>query len=696
MVDTHPGDAERLKEYWTHGEGAAKIRWGTGGDYDRCVRLVTEETKGKGLDVHGYCANLHHRALGIWPATHKKLLEGAAVKAATMPALVTLPGVDIVAAGRWRLASGEQTFTAADLRHAVTAAQCPAVGAPIIKIGHLDPRFDGEPALGRVTNMALAAQGNKITGDLAGLPGWLGAAMGSAYPRRSIEGTYDFKCQIGHDHPFVITGLALLGVTPPGVGVLSGLPDVAALYGVQAAAPTWRTEPGGDMTQTGVQAAAVTETDVRRAYYEHGATPQTFWITELQMDPAQLIVADEATSKVYRVPFHIDAAGAVSFDSPAEVSVTYTDLAAMRGTGPVVAYASAADSRTLPGAQDPPGDAGTGDGAGGVGAASDGGGDQGNINAPDAADLNTAARKYCASRGWAMPDGSYPIRDAAHHGETDLGKAIGAVGRGGGSHDAIRAHIMKRASALGKSDAIPDNWGAGGRQKAAGADPGIRVDAAGRHGAFKGTHTHMHAAMGAQGSDRTHEHSHTHDGSSGSHAHVHAAGASEGGKVDFTEEQIKALRSALGLGDEDELTPDAMVTAAGALREQADSQRVAASGPLPPGVLAIDQGTWDELNNRVMASERDLQARRRGERDQVIAAAITAGKFPPARKELYERMWDADSENARAVIASLRNNTVPMQDIGSPGGEFGNAEDDELFNSLFPPDYRAATARPGA
>lgn len=84
--------------------------------------------------------------------------------------------------------------------------------------------------------------------------------------------------------------------------------------------------------------------------------------------------------------------------------------------------------------------------------------DQGNITTPNAADLNTAARKYAATQGWAMPDGSYPIRPVNMHGRSDLEKAIHAVGRGGGSHDAVRAHITKRARALGLSNLIPQDW----------------------------------------------------------------------------------------------------------------------------------------------------------------------------------------------------------------------------------------------
>ncbi|MBY8342007.1 HK97 family phage prohead protease [Streptomyces spinosirectus] len=84
--------------------------------------------------------------------------------------------------------------------------------------------------------------------------------------------------------------------------------------------------------------------------------------------------------------------------------------------------------------------------------------DQGNITTPNAADLNAAARQYAASRGWAMPNGSYPIRPANMHGASDLEAALRAVGRGSGSHDAIRKHIATRARAIGLSDQIPSNW----------------------------------------------------------------------------------------------------------------------------------------------------------------------------------------------------------------------------------------------
>ena len=56
----------QLVEYWTRGEGAAKIRWGTGGDFTRCTRQLREYIKNPNK-LKGTCANLHKIATGRWP-----------------------------------------------------------------------------------------------------------------------------------------------------------------------------------------------------------------------------------------------------------------------------------------------------------------------------------------------------------------------------------------------------------------------------------------------------------------------------------------------------------------------------------------------------------------------------------------------------------------------------------------------------
>ena len=56
---------DKLKNYWARGKGAAKIRWGTGGDFNRCRRALSKYLNP--AQVPGACANLHKIATGTWP-----------------------------------------------------------------------------------------------------------------------------------------------------------------------------------------------------------------------------------------------------------------------------------------------------------------------------------------------------------------------------------------------------------------------------------------------------------------------------------------------------------------------------------------------------------------------------------------------------------------------------------------------------
>ncbi|WBB94197.1 2'-5' RNA ligase family protein [Verrucosispora sp. WMMC514] len=160
-----------------------------------------------------------------------------------MPATAELArrdGVELIRTGRWSILTGTWNATREQLASAVEATKCPAVRKPVLKIGHTDKRFasggDGEPAIGWIEGLRLTDGGHTLVGDYVGVPAWLNSIMASAWPDRSVEGR-PLRCQLGHHHPFVLTGVALLGVTPPGVGTLTSLnslADVQALYGLAA------------------------------------------------------------------------------------------------------------------------------------------------------------------------------------------------------------------------------------------------------------------------------------------------------------------------------------------------------------------------------------------------------------------------------------------------------------------------------
>jgi SPP1 gp7 family putative phage head morphogenesis protein len=83
------GSAQTLRDYWSghghsgpsHGAFEHAIAWGTPGDFDRCVAMVTEHAKMSPDHAKGYCNLRHHDALGIYPATHAKdIREGEGKK----------------------------------------------------------------------------------------------------------------------------------------------------------------------------------------------------------------------------------------------------------------------------------------------------------------------------------------------------------------------------------------------------------------------------------------------------------------------------------------------------------------------------------------------------------------------------------------------------------------------------------------
>lgn len=458
------------------------------------------------------------------------------------PPLATIPGVELVQAGQWDISTGRVTFTPQDLAAAVGALDCAAVRRPVLKLGHVDPRFDGEPAVGWVDNMALADDGNTIVGDYVGMPAWLGDIIASAYPDRSIEGVFDFRCQIGHTHPFVLTGVALLGVTAPGVGTLQSLQDVAALYGVAASttpavghavavhckgAPMPNPSPA-------LIAAGVTTEDVRRAYYE--AAPWSVWITEMQIDPPQLITMDDDTGKRYRVPISIDG-DAFTFGDPVEVAIQYVDK-------------------------------------------------------PTSTPAAASAAVVFASRAESRPG----TRPAA-------------------------------APAAAAPEAPPVEPAAGPTPSEQGGAPMPTLD--------------------------------------------------------------EGLRERLGLNaDADEATILAALDEA--LSERADPpatdpaptpEPVAAS--LPPGVVMVDSERLAQLEQQAAEGVAARAQQRTEARDRALTDAIKAGKFPPARRDHWARLWDADPDGTQQTLASLAEGTVPLADIGEPGGaEDGNGEDAE-FDRLF-------------
>jgi hypothetical protein len=499
------------------------------------------------------------------------------------PAMGRVPNVELMHTGSWNLGSGPATFTVDDLAAAVGALDCPAVRRPILKLGHTPDPAPGQPAIGFIANMATAEQGRTLIGDYVGMPGWLVdedadgvSVLTATYPDRSVEGQWNFRCQIGHTHPFVITGVALLGDEQPGIGTIQSLQDLAAVYDVAAAAgeegsgePITITVRNGQ-TQGGVMpnprptqvAASVTTEDVRRAFY---ASPLgdgwSMWIEEMQLEPLQLIVMDDDKAVRSRIPIVVgdgDGADAVSFGDPVSVVVRYDDVAASAAAsaprpGRTVRYASRAESR-------PP--------------------------------LTPAQR---------------------------MAEVAAATARQKTSPSAVAAGASSTTEGAGMS-----------------TDPAKLREGLG---------------LAPDSSD---------------------------------EELNAALLAASGAGTSTTAPTTAPASTTSTTPEAPAAEPVAAAAtPRAAGTMVIDASAWDEREARIKRLETEAAKRARDERDQVIASAVQEGKFAPNRKEHWVRLWDADPEGTRQVIAGLQKNVIPVESLGFTDDT--DATIDNEFAHLFPP-----------
>lgn len=285
--------------------------------------------------------------------------------AVVVPNTTTVTDVEIVQTGiEYPLSTGKATFTTEDLSDLVESQGDPAIKAPRLKLGHeanLGLLEDGQPAIGTIQNLRLEQDGHLVVGDYVGVPSWLADVLPSAYPARSIEAAVGVETNTGHHWRLVLTDLALLGVVWPGVGTLD---DIQALYsadGPKNIRVLTTKEEVEEMARAarGVQAQVDTEV-VRRSYYQ-GLDPDQFWwwIRSMYVDPNELIVEDEDSGDLYRVPFETKGE-TITFGDPVAVKVVYKDKPANQQPDkataawevpaqpkgrPLVVYANRAESR---------------------------------------------------------------------------------------------------------------------------------------------------------------------------------------------------------------------------------------------------------------------------------------------------------------------------------------------------------------
>ncbi|QBG78479.1 capsid maturation protease [Gordonia phage MintFen] len=163
-----------------------------------------------------------------------------------------------------------------------------------------------------------------------------------------------------------------------------------------------------------------------------------------------------------------------------------------------------------------------------------------------------------------------------------------------------------------------------------------------------------------------------------------AAGAdgatTEGGSdVEITNEQLAALRTALGLADDVDL--DGIITAVEEVAKKAADNTedttagdgtpagtpaaASAGAGLPDGVVAIDAGRLETLEANSARFAAHLENERKAGIEKTLASAISEGRITPANKETWRKSFDANPEHARELLASMTpNSAVPVHELG--------------------------------
>jgi hypothetical protein len=257
------------------------------------------------------------------------------------PLLATVKGVELGSVGYWDISNVDDWHPSADdLASAVAAMDCKAVRRPVLKCGHSGDAGN-DPSIGLVDNLRVSDDGQTLIGDFVGVPAWLAEADGegrsvlaSAYPDRSGEWEHNYVCQLGHVHPFVLHAMALLGVVRPGIGTLE------SLYDLYSKAPIKE-----EIAMATVALAAGTTIDqVRHAYYDGPGSNWALWIREMFIEPPELIVQNDDTDSLIRVPYTAGDDGAVEFGEGQPVKVEYVEARA-KVEKPTLAYASKSEAR---------------------------------------------------------------------------------------------------------------------------------------------------------------------------------------------------------------------------------------------------------------------------------------------------------------------------------------------------------------
>jgi ATP-dependent protease ClpP protease subunit len=152
-----------------------------------------------------------------------------------------------------------------------------------------------------------------------------------------------------------------------------------------------------------------------------------------------------------------------------------------------------------------------------------------------------------------------------------------------------------------------------------------------------------------------------------------------GTKEGATQVDPVKLREALGLApdasdDEVKASAQASLNLPAAPAAAPPEGTPAPAAPIPtaaaPGTVVLSESAWQSTQDQLRALAAFVDKTKRDERDTVLAKAIGDGKFTPAQKDQFAKLWDSNPDGTRGLIDSMTPNAAfATQALGYATGD---------------------------
>ncbi len=152
-------------------------------------------------------------------------------------------------------------------------------------------------------------------------------------------------------------------------------------------------------------------------------------------------------------------------------------------------------------------------------------------------------------------------------------------------------------------------------------------------------------------------------------------------KLTMSDTFLAAVRDRLGVTDANASEETVLAAFDEHLAEQADTVAAPAAA-IPAGTQLIEDNVLSQMRADAAAGREAREQQIRDRRDGIIQNAMSEGRISAASAPKFRAMLDADETTATAVLNSLAENTVHVEEVGH--ADTLTSADDSLYGSIYP------------